>query len=131
MKSYLIYSRTFMKDFIKLRETIVRRLTSRQNVDGSPEETQKTKSGRLFDRVDSVAGNEDFGDLGAESLGHLAGSDVGDALQRQTNMDRVSGSQVVLDALYIKRRGFVIGAIERKAVTLRSKRSYNRHFIRN
>ena len=80
--------------------SISRKLTRRQNVDGSPEETQEAKCGRLFDRVDSVAGNEDFGNLGAEGLRHLAGADVGDALQRQANMDWVPGRQVVLDALY-------------------------------
>ena len=51
-------------------------------------------------RSDSfLPGHEQLGNLVAKGLRHVLGADVGDALQREADMDRVATGQVILNAL--------------------------------
>lgn len=43
--------------------------------------------------------NQDSGDFGSESLGHLSAADVGDAVQGQVHEGRVAAAEVVLDGI--------------------------------
>ena len=43
--------------------------------------------------------HQKFGDLHSESFSHVFTTDVGDALERQRDVDRVPAGQVILDAL--------------------------------
>ena len=44
-------------------------------------------------------GHEQLGDVVAEGVRHVLGADVGDALEREADVDRVAARQVVLDGL--------------------------------
>lgn len=74
-------------------------LPARYDFRAGAKESEETQRRRLLHNVHRVARDEQLGDLSAECFRHLFAADVGDALQSQIHVDRVAGSQIILDAL--------------------------------
>lgn len=62
-------------------------------------QTQQAQSGRLLDHVHCIARYQQFGYIIWKGLGHVAATDVGNALQCQIHVNRITWVQVIFDAL--------------------------------
>uniref|UniRef100_A0A182XS43 Uncharacterized protein n=1 Tax=Anopheles quadriannulatus TaxID=34691 RepID=A0A182XS43_ANOQN len=74
-------------------------LAARDDVRAGAEQPQQAQRGRLLHHVHRVARHEQLRDFVRERFRHILAADVGDALQRQIDVDGIARLQIVLDAL--------------------------------
>ena len=101
--------------------------TTRNNLRRCSQKPQQAESSRLLDNVHRVTRNEQFWNLCTERFSHFFASDIGNTLQSQVDMDRVTWGQIVLNTLNDETNQIAVcvDQYRNKEVTLWTEREMN------